>query len=72
MGLLLLFEATGNPIMWLTLLVAVGLTYWEVREHRFSTKAQMWWVLLVLLFHVPGYLVLRLTTAFLRNRPHSE
>lgn len=68
MGLLLLFEATDNAIMWLALLVAVGLAYWEVRENQFGKKAKMWWVLLVLLIHVPGYLVLRGTTAYLRGK----
>jgi hypothetical protein len=64
MGLLLLFQATGNLVMWAALLGAVGLTVWEVREHRFSRKAQLWWVLLVLLTHVPGYLALRIVTAY--------
>jgi hypothetical protein len=68
MGLLLLFDATGNAIMWGALLLAVALTVWEVRQNKFSLKAQMWWILLVLLTHVPGYLLLRGVTAFLRRR----
>lgn len=68
MGLLLLFNATGNAIMWGALLLAAGLTYWEVRENNFSPKAQMWWILFVLLIHVPAYLALRIVTAYLRRR----
>jgi hypothetical protein len=68
MGLLLLFDATGNAVMWGALLLAVGLTVWEVRENKFTTKSQVWWILLVLLIHVPGYLVLRGVTAYLRKR----
>lgn len=68
MGLLLLFDATGSAVLWGALLLAVALTVWEVRENKFTSKAQMWWILLVLLVHVPGYLVLRGLTAYLRRR----
>lgn len=68
MGLLLLFDATGSAVLWGALLLAVALTVWEVRENKFTPKAQMWWILLVLLVHVPGYLVLRGLTAYLRRR----
>ena len=68
MGLLLLFDATGSAVLWGALLIAVALTVWEVRENKFTTKSQMWWILLVLLIHVPGYLVLRALTAYLRGR----
>ena len=64
MGLLLLFDATGNAVMWGALLLAVALTVWEVRQNKFTLKGQMWWILLVLLIHVPGYLLLRVVTAF--------
>jgi hypothetical protein len=63
-GLLLLFDATGNAVMWGALLLAVALTVWEVRQNKFTLKGQMWWILLVLLIHVPGYLLLRVVTAF--------
>jgi hypothetical protein len=68
MGLLLLFDATGNAVMWLALFGAVGLAVWEVREAKFSAKASLWWVLLVMLFHVPGYIALRIVVAYLRRR----
>ena len=68
MGLLLLFDATGNAVMWGALLLAVALTVWEVRENKFTTKSQMWWILLVLLTHVPGYLALRGVTAFRQGK----
>ncbi len=54
--------------MWLALASAVGLTVWEVREQGFSKKASAWWVLFVLLTHVPGYLILRGVTAYLTHR----
>lgn len=68
MGLLLLFDATGNALLWGVLLVTVGLTYWEVKENNFTPKYQMWWLLFVLLVHVPGYLALRVVTALRRRR----
>ena len=68
MGLLLLFDATGNAVMWAALVLAVVLTVWEVRQNKFTLKAQMWWILLVLLIHVPGYLLLRLVTAVRQGR----
>lgn len=64
MGLLILFRAAGSVVMWAALLVALGLTVWETREHHFSRKASLWWVLLVFLTHVPGYLALRAVTAY--------
>ena len=68
MGLLLLFDATGNAVMWGALLLAVALTVWEVRQNKFTLKGQMWWILLVLLIHVPGYLLLRVVTAFRQTK----
>ena len=68
MGLLLLFDATGNAVMWGALLLAAALTVWEVRQNKFTLKGQMWWILLVLLIHVPGYLLLRVVTAFRQNK----
>ena len=68
MGLLLLFDATGNAVMWGALLLAVALTVWEVRQNKFTLKGQMWWILLVLLIHVPGYLLLRAVTAFRQRK----
>ena len=68
MGLLLLFDATGNAVMWGALLLAVALTVWEVRQNKFTVKGQMLWILLVLLIHVPGYLLLRVVTAFLQRK----
>lgn len=68
MGLLLLFGAAGSVVMWGTLLLALALTFWEVREAGFSPKASLWWLLLVLLAHVPAYLALRVVTAYLKKR----
>lgn len=71
MGLLLLFRSTGSIVLWAALIGAVALTVWEVREQRFSRKAALWWVLLVVLTHVPGYLALRGLTAYRSHKAES-
>ncbi len=59
----MLFDAETSAIMLLSLLGALGLTFWECREKEFGIRQTLWWLSLVLLVHVPGYLVLRLWTA---------
>ena len=54
--------------LWLILLGALGLTYWECREQKYETKLTVWWLSLVLLLHVPGYLALRIWVAVQRNK----
>ena len=63
MGLIMLFNAEGSAIMLLSLVAALGLTWWECREHEYGLRLTLWWMSLVLLVHVPGYLALRLWTA---------
>lgn len=59
MGIMLLLQAERSVVLWVALLIAVALTVWEVWEQRLSRRLSLWWVLLVLLTHVPGYLGLR-------------
>ena len=60
MGLMLLLGAESSAIMLLTLVGAVLLTLWDCRTARMGWRLILWWVSLVLLIHVIGYLALRL------------
>jgi threonine/homoserine/homoserine lactone efflux protein len=60
-------------ILLLTLAGALYLTWVDVKDEPgldFNVKA--WWFLLVLLFHVPGYLVFRGWLAVRRHRRNQE
>ena len=66
MGLLIILDwfSEGNAIrqslvLWILLVAAVGLTVWECRERGYRTIVVLWWVSLVLITHVLGYIVLR-------------
>ena len=66
MGLLIILDwfSEGNAIrqslvLWLLLVGAIGLTVWECRERGYRTIVVLWWVSLVLITHVLGYIVLR-------------
>ena len=63
MGLMMLLNAEASGIMWLTLLGAVLLTWWECHSTGFDWRRSLWWVSLVLLIHVFGYLALRVWLA---------
>ncbi len=60
MGLIMLLDAGGNGILLLTLLGALVLTYWECRTNELTWRSTLWWLSLVLLVHVVGYIALRL------------
>ena len=68
----MLFFVIFQSIPWILLLVLVVCLYlvWvDVKDEpdlEFQVKA--WWFLLVLIFHVPGYLVFRVWIAARRNR----
>ncbi|MCP3988190.1 MAG: hypothetical protein GY724_03885 [Actinomycetia bacterium] len=72
MGLIMLFDAQTSSIMLLSLLGALGLTYWECRQHELGIQRTLWWLSLVLLIHVPGYLALRVWTAWGHERVINE
>lgn len=59
MGLMLLFGREDLLILWLLLFAAIGLTIFETRELNLDLRTSMWWILLVALTHVVGYLALR-------------
>jgi hypothetical protein len=59
MGLMILADAEGSIVLLLLLFAALGLTYWEARERDFDRRLTTWWMLLVLLIHVIGYIALR-------------
>ncbi|MGH2802117.1 MAG: hypothetical protein ACRDL4_03610 [Thermoleophilaceae bacterium] len=68
---MLLFALTGQvpPILLVALAICLYLTVWDLwseRDLAFLYKA--WWVLLVLLAHVLGYLVFRVWVAQRRRR----
>jgi hypothetical protein len=66
----LLFVILGHTplILLVCLLGLLYLTWIELRPLRLEPVVNMWWYLLVLLFHVVGYLVLRIWVLFRRRR----
>jgi len=64
---------TVAPIILLALAVVLYLTVIDLRqEEDLEFTIKVWWFLLVLLLHVPGYLVFRVWLAVRRNRRQSE
>jgi hypothetical protein len=58
-----------TPILLLvTLLGLLYLTWVELRGEELEPTVKLWWALLVLLTHVPGYLALRIWIAVRRRR----
>ncbi len=58
MGLMILADAEQSVALLLLLLAGLGLTFWETRTQRLEWRQTAWWLLLVLLIHVIGYLAL--------------
>ena len=66
MGLMLILSwfSEGDAIrqslvLWILLAGAVGLTVWECRERGYRVHVMLWWVSVVAITHVLGYVVLR-------------
>ena len=66
MGLLILLDwfseggaVRQSLVLWILLAAAVGLTVWECRERGYRTMVMLWWVSVVIITHVLGYIVLR-------------
>ena len=66
MGLLIVADWVGpggnasqSIPLWIFLLTAVGLTYWECRTRGYRPKITLWWVTFVAITHVVGYIILR-------------
>jgi len=51
--------ARSNLLLWMLLAAAMGLTFWECRERGYRPVIILWWVSLVTITHVLGYIVLR-------------
>ena len=72
----MLFFVLFQSIPWillLTLVVCLYLVWIDVKdEPDLEFQVKMWWFLLVLLFHVPGYLVFRVWIAVRRHRREEE
>lgn len=60
MGLMILFGAQRSVVLWVLLAAAIVLTIWEVKEQGFDRRRSIWWLLLVVMTHVVGYLALRI------------
>jgi hypothetical protein len=70
---MLIFALTGQapPILLLALAICVYLTLWDLwQEKDLPVMPKAWWVLLVILTHVVGYIVFRVWIAQ-RRRRHS-
>jgi hypothetical protein len=55
-------------LLLVTLLGLLYLTWVELRGEDLEPMVKLWWALLVLLTHVPGYLALRIWIAVRRRR----
>jgi hypothetical protein len=67
---MILFLLTGNaPFFLIVLLVAlVYLTWFELRDEPVDLNVKLWWMSLVLLANVPGYLAMRIWLFARRRR----
>ena len=59
MGLMILAGAETSAVLMMLLVASLGLTFWEARELELDWRMTLWWMLLVVLVHVFGYLALR-------------
>jgi hypothetical protein len=66
---MILFVLLGHTplILLVTLIGALYLTWFELRDEPLDKQVKLWWYLLVLLTHVPGYLALRIWLVFRRR-----
>ena len=67
---MILFLLTGNaPFFFLILLAALMyLTWIELRDEPVDLNVKLWWLSLVLLVNVPGYIVMRIWLFARRRR----
>ena len=68
MGLMIVAGAEQSAVLWILLAAGVGLTWWECREQQLDRRLTTWWMLLVVLVHIPGYLALRLWGAWQKRQ----
>ena len=59
-------------ILLLTLIVALYLTWYDVKDEEVDFQVKAWWFLFVLITHVPGYLAFRAWIAVRRHRKSDD
>ena len=69
MGLMILAGAETSVVLALLLLGGLALTAWEAHDQEMDRKTAVWWLLLVLLIHVVGYVAMRV---FIATRSNNE
>jgi hypothetical protein len=71
---MLLFTLLGRTpsILLFSLLGLVYLTWLELRREDLQPQIKLWWGLLVLLTHVPGYAAMRIWVALRRRRDGAQ
>mgnify|MGYP004406521305 FL=1 len=69
MGILWLMGAHQSGVFFLLLLAVLGLTWWEARQQDFDRRLTLWWISVVGMTHVLGYLALRAWLASRERRP---
>ena len=67
---MIVFVILGHiPVILLVCLLGLlYLTWVELRNEELESQVKLWWFLLVLLTHVPGYLAMRIWIALRRRR----
>ncbi len=68
MGILWLMGAHQSGVFFLLLLAVLGLTWWEARQQDFDRRLTFWWISVVGMTHVLGYLALRVWVASSERR----
>jgi len=67
-GILWLLGVHTKPVLFLLLLAALGLTGWEARQQNLDRRLTLWWVSVVGMTHVLGYLAMRAWVASRERR----
>jgi|TARA_B100000678_G_scaffold9933_1_gene8136 hypothetical protein len=60
--------AHQSGVFFLLLLAVLGLTWWEARQQDFDRRLTFWWISVVGMTHVLGYLALRAWVASSERR----
>ena len=60
--------AHQSGVFLLLLLAVLGLTWWEARHQDFDRRLTLWWISVVGMTHVLGYLALRAWVASSERR----
>ena len=59
-----MIDAEQSSVLFLLLVAALGLTWWEARQQDFDRRLAFWWISVVGMTHVLGYLALRLWVVY--------